>query len=162
MEMTYSNGYCLFAFHLTPDSSANHLTHYNLLKHGNVRLEVHFAERLSTTVNGIVYTEYENILELDALRQLILDWLTQHHHGLDYLDGDVTNKYLDRSLSAILMKARKIHVRREEKWRILNELTSRDIMNLEKNQACHSFANLPRDKRYCTRCLLVHGTTQIV
>ena len=24
------------------------------------------------------------------------NWLTQHHHGLDYLDGDVTNKNLDR------------------------------------------------------------------
>ena len=70
----YPDGHCLFAFDLTPDSSANDLTHWNLLKHGNVRLDVRFAESLTTTINCIVYAEYENILEIDASRQVIVDF----------------------------------------------------------------------------------------
>ena len=69
----YPDGYCLFAFDLTPNSSANELTHWNLLKHENVRLDVRFAESLTTTINCIVYAEYENILEIDASRQVIVD-----------------------------------------------------------------------------------------
>ena len=61
----YPDGYCLFAFDLTPDSSANDLTHWNLLKHGKVWLDVTFAESLSTKLNCIVYAEYENILEIE-------------------------------------------------------------------------------------------------
>ena len=70
----YPNGYCIFAFDLTPDLSANDLTHWNLLKHGNVRLDVRFAESLKSTVNCIVYAEYENILEIDSSRQVIVDF----------------------------------------------------------------------------------------
>ena len=70
----YPNGFCLFAFDLTPDSSANDLTHWNLLKHGNVRLDVRFSESLTSTVNCIVYAQYENIMEIDASRQVIVDF----------------------------------------------------------------------------------------
>lgn len=70
----YPSGYCLFAFDLTPDLSANDLTHWNLMKHGNVRLDVRFADSLTSTVNCIVYAEYENILEIDSSRQVIVDF----------------------------------------------------------------------------------------
>uniref|UniRef100_A0ABD2XFH9 Uncharacterized protein n=1 Tax=Trichogramma kaykai TaxID=54128 RepID=A0ABD2XFH9_9HYME len=70
----YPNGYCLFAFDLIPDLSTNALTHWNLIKHGCVRLDVRFAEALTSTVNCIVYAEYENILEIDASRQVIIDF----------------------------------------------------------------------------------------
>ena len=71
---SYPNGYCLFAFDLTPDLSANECTHWNLVKHGSVRLDVRFGEPLANTVNCIVYAEYDNILEIDASRQTIIDF----------------------------------------------------------------------------------------
>ncbi|XP_018407679.1 PREDICTED: uncharacterized protein F54H12.2-like [Cyphomyrmex costatus] len=70
----YPNGYCLFAFDLTPDLSANDTTHWNLMKHGNVRIEVRFEEALENTINCIIYAEYDNIMEIDASRQVIVDY----------------------------------------------------------------------------------------
>ena len=69
----YPRGYCLFAFDLTPDLSANQDTHWNLVKHGSVRIDVRFDDPLSSTVNCIIYAEYENILEIDSARQVLVD-----------------------------------------------------------------------------------------
>ena len=69
----YLYGYCLFAFDLTPDLSANKNTHWNLVRHGSVRIEVRFAKQLENTINYITY-EYDNILEIDASRQVIVDY----------------------------------------------------------------------------------------
>lgn len=71
---SYPDGYCLFAFDLTPDLSANECSHWNLIKHGSIRIEVRFAEPLTYSVNCIVYSEHENILEIDASRQIIVDF----------------------------------------------------------------------------------------
>lgn len=71
---SYPLGYCLFAFDLTPDLSANSSTHWNLVRHGSVRIEVRFQEALTTTVNCIVYAEYDNVLEIDSSRQVIVDF----------------------------------------------------------------------------------------
>ncbi|XP_074098900.1 uncharacterized protein F54H12.2-like [Cotesia typhae] len=70
----YPNGYCLYAFDLTPDLSANSNTHWNLIKHGTVRIEVRFDKALATTTNCIVYAEYESVLEIDASRQVTIDF----------------------------------------------------------------------------------------
>ena len=70
----YRRGYCLFAFDLTPDLSANSNSHWNLVKHGSVRIEVRFEEALSSTTNCIVYTEYDNVLEIDAARQVMVEF----------------------------------------------------------------------------------------
>jgi len=67
-------GYALFAFDITPDMAANDHTHWNLIKHGSVRLEVRFGAALTETLNCIVYAEYENIMEIDASRQVIVDF----------------------------------------------------------------------------------------
>lgn len=69
----YPSDYCLFAFYLTPDLPANDNTHWNLMKHGNVRIEGRFEEALQNT-NCIIYAEYDNILEIDASRQVIVDY----------------------------------------------------------------------------------------
>ena len=69
----YANGYCLYAFDLTPDLSANDDSHFNLVKHGAVRLEVRFAEALTETVNCILYTEYDMVLEIDQSRQVMIE-----------------------------------------------------------------------------------------
>lgn len=70
----YPDGFCLFAFDLTPDLSANECSHWNLIRHGSVRLDVRFDDALTETVNCIVYAEYDNILEIDASRQVIVDY----------------------------------------------------------------------------------------
>ncbi|XP_012215829.2 uncharacterized protein F54H12.2-like [Linepithema humile] len=70
----YAQGYILFAFDLTPDLSVHCAGHWNLAKHGSLRLEVKFDKALTTTVNCIVYAEFDNILEIDSSRQVIVDF----------------------------------------------------------------------------------------
>lgn len=70
----YSKGYTLFAFDLTPDLSANCAGHWNLVRHGSLRLEVRFEKALSETVNCIVYAEFDNVIEIDSSRQVIVDF----------------------------------------------------------------------------------------
>jgi hypothetical protein len=70
----YPHGYCLTAFDLTPDLSANSNSHWNLVRHGSVRIEVRFEAALRKTINCIVYAEFDNILEIDSARQVIVDF----------------------------------------------------------------------------------------
>lgn len=70
----YSQGFTLFAFDLTPDLSANCAEHWNLVKHGSLRLEVRFEKALPVTINCIVYAEFDNVLEIDSSRQIIVDF----------------------------------------------------------------------------------------
>ncbi|KAH9642904.1 hypothetical protein HF086_003503 [Spodoptera exigua] len=70
----YAKGYCLLAFDLTPDLSANSSAHWNLIKHGSVRLEVRFEYSLIQTINCIVYAEFDNIIEIDKNRNVTVDY----------------------------------------------------------------------------------------
>jgi len=72
----YANGYTFFAFDLIPDLSANCAGHWNLVKHGSLRLEVKFEEVLSVTINCIIYAKFDNVLEIDFSRHCRLFWLT--------------------------------------------------------------------------------------
>lgn len=71
---TYPLGFCLFAFDLTPDLSAHFSSHWNLVRSGSVRIEVRFANALTETINCIVYAEFDNMLEIDANRQIVTDF----------------------------------------------------------------------------------------
>ena len=68
----YYQGNTLFAFDLTPDLSDG--ANFNLIKQGNLRVEVHFKNPLPTTINAIVYAEFENIIEIDRSRNVIFDF----------------------------------------------------------------------------------------
>lgn len=70
----YAKGFCLMAFDLTSDLSANDDSHFNLIKNGSVRIEVRFATPLTQTINCIIYGEYDSILEIDASRQVMLEY----------------------------------------------------------------------------------------
>ncbi|XP_072758702.1 uncharacterized protein F54H12.2-like [Anoplolepis gracilipes] len=70
----YFKEYTLFAFDLTPDLSANCAGHWNLVKHGSLRLEVRFERALAETVNCIVYAKFDNVIEIDTSRQVIVDF----------------------------------------------------------------------------------------
>ena len=68
----YPDGYALYAFDLTPDLACG--GHFSLVKHGNLRLDMHFAQPLDETINIIIYAEFNNILEIDQARNIIFDY----------------------------------------------------------------------------------------
>ena len=68
----FEGGYALYAFDLTPDLADG--GHFNLLKQGNVRLDLKFGAALESTINVIAYAEFENCLEVDRSRNIIFDY----------------------------------------------------------------------------------------
>lgn len=70
----YPNGYCLFVFDLTPDQSSRFAGHWNLVKTGSVRIELRFDKPLTGTINCLVYSEFDNLIEIDSSRQCIVDY----------------------------------------------------------------------------------------
>ncbi|XP_071944761.1 uncharacterized protein F54H12.2-like [Antedon mediterranea] len=68
----YPRGYTLFAFDLTPDLAS--AGHFNLIRNGNIRLEIQFANALAETINIIVYAEFDSIIEIDKSRNVIVDF----------------------------------------------------------------------------------------
>ena len=71
----YANGYTLFCFDLTPDLGET-VEHLNLIKSGNIRLVVYFAQPVPNTINAIVYGEFQNVLEVDRNRNIFYDFST--------------------------------------------------------------------------------------
>ena len=68
----YPKGFTLYAFDLTPDLSEG--GHFNLIKQGNVRLEMRFAAALEKTINVICYAEFENVIQIDRTRNVLFDY----------------------------------------------------------------------------------------
>jgi hypothetical protein len=68
----FCNGYALYVFDLTTDMSEG--SHVDPIKHGSLRLEVHFSKALPCTVNAVVYSEYDNIIQIDRARNIITDF----------------------------------------------------------------------------------------
>lgn len=77
------------------------------------------------------------------------EWLTRNHHGLDYFDGEVSIKVLFKNLRRFLKSVRKVYVRGRDKLLYLQKITSREIINLETDNDCPSFDNLPWSSQYC-------------
>ncbi|XP_015521580.2 uncharacterized protein F54H12.2-like [Neodiprion lecontei] len=70
----FAKGNCPSAFDLTPDLSANCTSHWLLIKHGTLRVEVRFDGALKETVNCLVYAEFDILIEVNAARQVITDF----------------------------------------------------------------------------------------
>jgi hypothetical protein len=71
----YANGgNCLFVFDLTADNSSNCTDHWNILRRGNLRLNIRFKEALKEAVTCIVYGEFNNTLEIDINRRMRVDY----------------------------------------------------------------------------------------
>ena len=68
----YANGYSLYAFDLTADLAED--DHFNLVKQGSVRLALKFSEALAQTTSVIAYAEFDNIVNIDRDRNLLLDF----------------------------------------------------------------------------------------
>ncbi|KAK4877634.1 hypothetical protein RN001_010140 [Aquatica leii] len=87
----YPKGYCLMAFDLTPDLSANANTHWNLVKNGSLRIEVGFEDALSETINCLVYAEFDNVIEIDKHRNVMVDFSYEKQNTLNFLNKPVVN-----------------------------------------------------------------------
>ena len=68
----YKSGYTLWAYDLTPD--LDEAGHAQLIRQGTVSLNLKFAGALTNSVNVVVYGEFENIIEIDKHRQVIVDY----------------------------------------------------------------------------------------
>jgi hypothetical protein len=68
----YKDGYALYAFDLTPDMTEG--SHVDPIKHGSIRMDIHFKHPLPQTVNVIVYSEYDNLIQIDRARNVITDF----------------------------------------------------------------------------------------
>jgi len=68
----YKDGYAVYAFDLTADLGEDY--HFNLVKHGNVRLALKFADALAETVTVIAFAEFDNVIELDRDRNVLVDF----------------------------------------------------------------------------------------
>lgn len=70
----YSQGNCIMVFDLIPDLSANTLSHWNLVRHGSLRIEVRFDTALVETINCLIYGEFNNVVEIDKDQNVIVDF----------------------------------------------------------------------------------------
>ena len=68
----YKEGFALYVFDLTPDMTEG--SHVDPIKHGSLRMDIHFKTVLPETVNVIVYAEYDNVIQIDRARNVIMDF----------------------------------------------------------------------------------------
>ena len=68
----YPHGYALYAFDISPDLCSS--DHFNLLKTGNLVLDLSFETNLTNSVTLIVYTEFDNMIEINKSRKVFKDY----------------------------------------------------------------------------------------
>ena len=66
----FVNGHALYCFDLTPDLSSSCGHHFSVTKSGNLRLELAFEVALSITGNVLVYSEFDDVIEIDKDRKV--------------------------------------------------------------------------------------------
>jgi hypothetical protein len=47
---------------------------FQLIKQGNLRVEIHFAETLTATINVFMYAEFDNVNVIDRNRPVLPDY----------------------------------------------------------------------------------------
>lgn len=64
----FGKGYAIYAFNLAPSDLGEE--YLNLVRQGNVRLEVKFAANTTETLNCLAYAEFPALLEVDQSRDI--------------------------------------------------------------------------------------------
>ena len=59
----------MFRFELTPEMSE--VGAFQLIKQGNLRVEIHFTEALTATIKVLMYADFDNVIEIDRNRQVL-------------------------------------------------------------------------------------------
>ena len=72
----YDKGYTLYGFNLATD----HDQVFEVSKLDNVRIDLKFDVAFAHTVNVIVYAEYENVIQIDSTRNVLLDYSNKNEH----------------------------------------------------------------------------------
>ena len=70
----YQNGYTLYCFDLTGDNADG--DHLELVKRGDIQLNVKFANALAGAVTIINIAEYENTIQIDQHNHLMVDYMS--------------------------------------------------------------------------------------
>ena len=66
---SYKNGNTLFCFDLTPGATEDRCL--NLIRRGNLRIELRFTKPLPRSINLIIYSTFTNVIEVDKLRNIL-------------------------------------------------------------------------------------------
>ena len=69
----FKNGCALFVFDLTPQLDSAEAG-FELIKHDNLRIEIHFANAEAQTLTAIVFGENDNLLEVNRNRNVGFDY----------------------------------------------------------------------------------------
>ena len=69
----FGGGYAFFVFDLTADYATDS-DYAQVIKHGNLRLEVHFKVPLAQSVNIVYLGEFQNCIEIDHHRNVTVDF----------------------------------------------------------------------------------------
>ncbi|KAL7634038.1 UNVERIFIED_CONTAM: hypothetical protein RMT77_015363 [Armadillidium vulgare] len=64
----------LYAYDLTPDLSASNSYHLNIVRKGTLGLSLTFGKALTSSISVIVYLEHPKIIEIDGVRNIILNY----------------------------------------------------------------------------------------
>ncbi|XP_019633419.1 PREDICTED: uncharacterized protein F54H12.2-like [Branchiostoma belcheri] len=70
----FDKGYTIYCYDLSPDLCGLGGDHFNVIKQGNLRLELHFAKALEQTVVALVFAEFDNLLEINRQRIVTFDY----------------------------------------------------------------------------------------
>ena len=72
----YNKGYILFGFNQATD----HNQVFEVSERGSVRIDLKFDVAFAHTINVIGYAEYENVIQIDSARNVLLDYSNQNEH----------------------------------------------------------------------------------
>ena len=67
----YSEGYTIIVADLTPFEIGDN---FDLKAEGRLSIDLVFNSPLTATIYGLVYAEYDNVIEIDSNRNVIKDW----------------------------------------------------------------------------------------
>lgn len=71
----YSKGYTLYMFDLTQDKTGCPEM-FNLIKSGNLRIDLKFGTQLTTAVNCVMHMTFDSMIEIDSARRLSFNYPT--------------------------------------------------------------------------------------
>ena len=69
----FPKGYAVYAFDLSADMCGSS-THFNTVQKGSLAVDIKFSNPLAAAVSLVCYGEFENIIQIDAERNVIYDY----------------------------------------------------------------------------------------
>jgi hypothetical protein len=70
----YPNGYCLYAYDLTPNRSAGLASPVTLKKDGNTRIEFQLSVATEQSYICMIFMEFDNMIRIDGNRNVFVDY----------------------------------------------------------------------------------------